>query len=29
MMTFSFGYDKNKDGSIKGDEVKRYSTKTK
>jgi hypothetical protein len=27
--TFSFGYDKNKDGSIKGSEVKKYSTKTK
>lgn len=27
--TFSFGYDKNKDKSITGDEVKKYSTKTK
>ena len=27
--TFSFGYDKNKDKSITGDEVTRYSTKTK
>jgi hypothetical protein len=27
--TFSFGYDKNNDGSIKGNEVKKYSTKTK
>ena len=27
--TFSFGYDKNNDGSIKGNEVKKYSTQTK